>query len=518
MAGNKDTRPKSYPGSWNNPGNIVYSKKVTHPGQNGSVKGKVSGNTFLTFDTPQNGLNAMGSTVGQIIREKIPQRFASGELPDSRFNIENFVKVYAPKKDNNDTDEYIRFVSDKMGVGAKDDLDPADGTRMAKLLETLVRRESGHGHADWFTPEEYSSAAGKVAATRQDAKGGDTRADTRGGDSGVPEGRNAALDGYSGPRIVINPSTFKNEKDALCVAFDEGFRILMEHMGFECVSEPTEEQRRFFSDTSYADDEVQLRRTILARICTLDTSIKDPTDEQLQEAVEFLDSVLEAGVTKNEWEQRAVQRIRDLVSAIPPSSGRGDVPKDTPKDTGTVEAAVGGGDTDEDKKQEDGTVQSDAEVGGQSAEHIAEWAGEEKTAAESGGNDSQPAGADSGTGAGPGADKDWGNVSITIGSSVGISDTGTKDAAAQKPGDTGAKDAAAPKPGDTGAKDATAQKPGDTDNRGAERQGSIRNGLQADNPANRLNNEGVERQGSIRNGLHADNPANRLESQRRRVN
>ena len=55
-------------------------------------------------------------------------------------------------------------------------------------------------------------------------------------------------------RIVINPSTFKNEKDALCVAFNEAFRIVMEETGFDPVSEPTEEQRRFFSDTAYADD------------------------------------------------------------------------------------------------------------------------------------------------------------------------------------------------------------------------------------------------------------------------
>ena len=57
-----------------------------------------------------------------------------------------------------------------------------------------------------------------------------------------------------GPRIVINPSTFRNEKDALCVAFNEAFRIVMEETGFDPVSEPTEEQRRFFSDTAYADD------------------------------------------------------------------------------------------------------------------------------------------------------------------------------------------------------------------------------------------------------------------------
>lgn len=120
---------------------------------------------------------------------------------------------------------------------------------------------------------------------------------------------------YSDSRIVINPTTFSNRKDALCVAFDEGFRIIMEANGFDPVAEPTEKQRKFFSDTEYAHDELMLRRTILARICTFDTSVDDATDEQLQEALEFLDAVLEAGFCKTQWEQWAVGRIRELISA-----------------------------------------------------------------------------------------------------------------------------------------------------------------------------------------------------------
>ena len=89
----------------------------------------------------------------------------------------------------------------------------------------------------------------------------------------VPPAEPRSAAPVSGPRIVINPSTFKNRKDALCVAFNERFRIAMEEYGFEPKSEPTPAQRKFFADTAYADDEVQLRRTILARILTLDTSI-----------------------------------------------------------------------------------------------------------------------------------------------------------------------------------------------------------------------------------------------------
>ena len=136
-------------------------------------------------------------------------------------------------------------------------------------------------------------------------------------------------------RIVINPTTFENEKDALCVAVNEAFRIVMEETGFEPVSEPTEKQREFFSDTAYADDELQLRRTIIARICTFDTSVKDPTDEQLQEAVEFLRSVLEAGYPQNEWEQSLVQKLLDILSHVP-TGKRGETSEPEPG-TGGVE-------------------------------------------------------------------------------------------------------------------------------------------------------------------------------------
>jgi len=119
-------------------------------------------------------------------------------------------------------------------------------------------------------------------------------------------------------RIVINPTTFRNSKDALCVAFNERFRIAMEEYGWEPRSEPTDAQRKFFSDTAYADDEVQLRRTIIARILTLDTSVKDPTDDQLREALGFLDMFAERERPSNDWEASAIGRLRALVEAAAP--------------------------------------------------------------------------------------------------------------------------------------------------------------------------------------------------------
>lgn len=156
------------------------------------------------------------------------------------------------------------------------------------------------------------AAADVADAARQDAKGGDAGKD---GLAGPPPGVRLTVPEAGGPRIVINPKVFEDRRDALCVAFNEAFRVVMEDNGFEPVSEPTEKQRKFFADTAYADDEVQLRRTILARIATLDTSVSDPTDEQLQETAEMLEMVMEVGAPQNEWERRCVKRLLDVVSA-----------------------------------------------------------------------------------------------------------------------------------------------------------------------------------------------------------
>lgn len=167
---------------------------------------------------------------------------------------------------------------------------------------------------------------------QQDSKGGRAvRAALEGGESAgepsatpqAPEAPEAPAESYSGPRIAVNPEVFSDDRDALCVALNEAFRVIMEINGFDPVAEPTDAQRRFFADTAYANDETQLRRTILARICTFDTSIGKPaggehtghrestapTQEQLEEAVEFLHTVLEIGAPQNKWEQNVVKRI-----------------------------------------------------------------------------------------------------------------------------------------------------------------------------------------------------------------
>lgn len=193
------------------------------------------------------------------------------------------------------------------------------------------------------------------ASLRQAAKGGDASATVRAAEGAgysmpVPRGRNLTPDDYAGPRIVINPQVFKDSRDALCVAFDEALRVAMEEMGYEPMAEPTDEQRQFFSDTAYSDDELQLRRTILARICTFDTSVENPTDEQLQEAAEFVQSVMEAGFPQNEWEQSCLQRILTMLQKVAGSNAPTSPAPSEQRDGGTgAQAAEGGGFTESDE-------------------------------------------------------------------------------------------------------------------------------------------------------------------------
>lgn len=162
----------------------------------------------------------------------------------------------------------------------------------------------------------------------------------------------------NGPRIVINPRVFekRDPRDAMCVMWNEALRIVMSLNGFEPASEPTEAQRKFFADTAYADDELQLRRTILARIATLDTSVKDPTDEQLEETAEMLEMVMEVGAPQNEWEQAAVKRLHDVVVKSLESTRANGSGTPAPRERGSARADLGGGATDDEKKPQNGDI------------------------------------------------------------------------------------------------------------------------------------------------------------------
>jgi GH24 family phage-related lysozyme (muramidase) len=109
--------------------------------------------------------------------------------------------------------------------------------------------------------------------------------------------------------IKISPAVLTDKRDAMGVVVDEALRLFMEDTGFEPEFDVPQEQLDFFSKTAYAGDEAAMRKTIVARIATFDTSIANPTPEQVAETIRLLDSAL--GVFKGQSDGGVLQRIRD---------------------------------------------------------------------------------------------------------------------------------------------------------------------------------------------------------------
>ena len=220
---------------------------------------------------------------------------------------------------------------------------------------------------------------------------------------------------------------------------------------------------------------------------------------------------MESGAPQNEWEQRSVQRLRDVVASIPPAGKAppaSGVDVESEGDSGAqAQAAIGGGETVDEEEEKalaekeaestkdrdlngDGSVidhSKDEEVAGVDQKDTAgdEGGGPGEEPAKPGEEPPQDARNDSNPEIRaayqnePKDDTD--GLTVHIGSTVGISDSGG-----------------------TGGNRQQKREP---------HRGTIEAGLRADNPANRLEGGTHTRDGlgGIGDGLRADNPANRLE-------
>jgi hypothetical protein len=152
-------------------------------------------------------------------------------------------------------------------------------------------------------------------------------------------------------KIVINPEVLQDKRDAMAVAWNEGLRLLMEDTKFMPAFEPTAEQRKFFSNTAYAEDDTALKRTIVARVATHDTSVS-PTPEQESETVRLLDLAMEM-LGPQHQDSGTLQKMRDSVSAgkargpVSPGLGEGDEAVGVPEGAESDEAADLAGDVKE---------------------------------------------------------------------------------------------------------------------------------------------------------------------------
>jgi len=120
--------------------------------------------------------------------------------------------------------------------------------------------------------------------------------------------------------IKVNPSVFEDKRDALAVAFNEAIRLMQEDMKFTPVFEVTPQQKAFFKNTAYATDSQALKRTIISRIATHDTSVS-PTPEQESETVRLLALVMELIGPKHP-DFPVVQKMSESVQA---GNARGEV-------------------------------------------------------------------------------------------------------------------------------------------------------------------------------------------------
>lgn len=94
--------------------------------------------------------------------------------------------------------------------------------------------------------------------------------------------------------ILINPSVYRDKRDAYAIAVNEALRLFMEDVKFTPKFEATPEQLKLFRGTAYSGDNDAMKKTILARIATRDTSVPNPTEEQIEETHRLLRLVMEA--------------------------------------------------------------------------------------------------------------------------------------------------------------------------------------------------------------------------------
>lgn len=135
-------------GTWhtrqNNPGNIrmtdasLKAYPGAMPGQNG----------FLAFNTPEQGLAAIGQTIRHIAK-------TTGQN-----TLAGIISVYAPKGDGaNDPMAYAMALSRETGIPVDAPLNLDDPATMQKLVPAMIRVETGK--ASPYTPQQLASVTGR---------------------------------------------------------------------------------------------------------------------------------------------------------------------------------------------------------------------------------------------------------------------------------------------------------------------------------------------------------------------
>ncbi|HEK2062937.1 TPA: hypothetical protein SMS29_000228 [Proteus mirabilis] len=120
----------------NNPGNIRLSsnKWVGQTGDDGA---------FAKFATPEHGIRALGKNLLSYAR----QGFVTPE---------QIINRWAPPEDNNDTQAYIEYVSDYLGVAPNQPLDLTNLDTLTHLSTAIMYKENGRNRVN-YTNEQIAT-------------------------------------------------------------------------------------------------------------------------------------------------------------------------------------------------------------------------------------------------------------------------------------------------------------------------------------------------------------------------
>ena len=116
----------------NNPGNLTYNGEHWHglAGQNGR---------FMVFINMWYGLRALGLDITNKIK--------------TYGSIQNYVPIYAPASDGNNTAAYIAYISNAVGLPASA-VPPLNNATIAKLIRAHCEQENSKELADQYISDD----------------------------------------------------------------------------------------------------------------------------------------------------------------------------------------------------------------------------------------------------------------------------------------------------------------------------------------------------------------------------
>ncbi|HDS0956472.1 hypothetical protein PshuTeo2_35500 [Pseudomonas hunanensis] len=128
-----------------NPGNIDFNPRNDWQGQ----IGKEPGGRFAIFDTPENGIRALGKLL-IIYRGKDGMPGVGGKGIDT---VLETINRWAPSNEN-DTQAYAFAVAKRLGVRATDPINIKDpATLRGMVVSIIIHENGGNPYAPWVIDE-----------------------------------------------------------------------------------------------------------------------------------------------------------------------------------------------------------------------------------------------------------------------------------------------------------------------------------------------------------------------------